>query len=49
MERIKYNQKLKDAPLPCEWFELMGGTGTGGYAHKSSVSMSFSNVALIES
>ena len=30
MERIKFQQKLKEIPLPCDYFDLIGGTSTGG-------------------
>ena len=30
MERIQYENKLKDLPLPCEYFDMIGGNGTGG-------------------
>ena len=30
MERIRYEQELDETPLPCDYFDLIGGTGTGG-------------------
>jgi len=30
MEKIKSQQKLEDEPLPCEYFDMIGGTGAGG-------------------
>lgn len=30
MYRIKAEQKLERVPLPCEYFDLIGGTSTGG-------------------
>ena len=30
MERIQYQEDLPEVPLPCEYFDLIGGTGTGG-------------------
>lgn len=30
MNRIKFDKELEALPLPCEYFDLMGGTGTGG-------------------
>ena len=30
MERIQSKEKLIETPLPCEYFDLIGGTGTGG-------------------
>jgi hypothetical protein len=32
MERIQFQQNLANAPLPCEYFDMIGGTSTGGYA-----------------
>lgn len=30
MYRIQYEEKLDEEPRPCERFDLMGGSGTGG-------------------
>lgn len=30
MERIKWNERLEKTPLPAEYFDLIGGTSTGG-------------------
>ncbi|KAG6884535.1 hypothetical protein C0993_010318, partial [Termitomyces sp. T159_Od127] len=30
MNRIKAEQKLQEVPKPCEYFDLIGGTSTGG-------------------
>jgi len=30
MERIKSDENLISTPLPCEYFDMIGGTGTGG-------------------
>jgi len=30
MARIKHDEGLSEDPLPCEYFDLIGGTGTGG-------------------
>jgi patatin-like phospholipase/acyl hydrolase len=30
MKRIKQEQRLADVPKPCEYFDMIGGTGTGG-------------------
>ena len=30
MERIQYKSKLPTVPLPCEYFDMMCGSGTGG-------------------
>ena len=31
MERIKHERRLNETPRPCEYFDLIGGTSTGGY------------------
>jgi patatin-like phospholipase/acyl hydrolase len=31
MHRIQVEEKLQSPPFPCEYFDLIGGTGTGGY------------------
>jgi len=31
MERIQFEEKRDRMPLPCEYFEMIGGTSTGGY------------------
>jgi hypothetical protein len=31
MERIRHQQNLDSTPFPYEYFNLMGGTGTGGF------------------
>ena len=33
MERIKNDEGLPSVPRPCEYFDLIGGTSTGGYAN----------------
>lgn len=30
MNRIQYSENLADAPRPCDYFDLIGGVGTGG-------------------
>lgn len=30
MERIRWNEKLDQTPIPAEYFDLIGGTSTGG-------------------
>jgi patatin-like phospholipase/acyl hydrolase len=30
MKRIRYQQKLDTVPLPCTYFDMIGGTSTGG-------------------
>jgi len=31
MERVKMRKGLVELPKPCDYFHLIGGTGTGGY------------------
>lgn len=31
MKRIQHDKRLANPPRPCEYFHLIGGTGTGGY------------------
>lgn len=31
MERLKIQNKLATVPCPCEWFDMMAGSNTGGY------------------
>ena len=30
MERIRVQEHLEETPLPCDYFDLIGGTSTGG-------------------
>ena len=30
MERIRIREHREEAPLPCDYFDLIGGTSTGG-------------------
>jgi hypothetical protein len=30
MERIRFQWNLDEEPLPCDYFDIIGGTGTGG-------------------
>ena len=30
MERVQFQENLDETPLPCEYFDLIGGTSTGG-------------------
>lgn len=30
MERIKWNKQLERTPIPADYFDLIGGTSTGG-------------------
>ena len=40
MKRVKYDKGFAEVPKPCDYFDLIGGTSTGGYL--SSTSFSFS-------
>ena len=31
MERVRIREGLEEAPLPCDYFDLIGGTSTGGW------------------
>lgn len=31
METIRDSERLESTPRPCEYFDLIGGTSTGGY------------------
>ena len=31
MERIQVQEHRQDPPLPCDYFDLIGGTSTGGW------------------
>ena len=31
MHRVKIAKNLEDDPLPADYFDLIGGTSTGGY------------------
>jgi patatin-like phospholipase/acyl hydrolase len=35
MERIQFQLNLEVLPLPCEYFDLIGGTSTGGLVASS--------------
>ena len=32
MEKLQKTKGLEDVPRPCEHFDLIGGTSTGGYS-----------------
>jgi len=34
MERVKYQDGLDSTPAPAEYFDLIGGTSTGGYVRQ---------------
>ena len=31
MQRIQMKENLDSVPLPCEYFDMIGGTSTGGF------------------
>jgi len=31
MERFQFQQGLEELPLPCNYFDMIGGTSTGGF------------------
>jgi patatin-like phospholipase/acyl hydrolase len=31
MERIQFQRKFEELPLPCDYFDMIGGTSTGGF------------------
>jgi hypothetical protein len=37
MERFQYQQNLEAVPLSCDYFDLMGGTSTGGFVHPTKL------------
>lgn len=41
MERIKDEKGLAEEPKPCEYFDMIGGTSTGGYALPGWVNITF--------
>jgi patatin-like phospholipase/acyl hydrolase len=40
MRRIAYDENLEEMPRPCDYFDLIGGTSTGGYVISISISWS---------
>lgn len=42
MSRLKYKLKLDKSPIPAEYFDLIGGTSTGGYI---TISVTYSPLA----
>jgi patatin-like phospholipase/acyl hydrolase len=47
MKRIQYQQQLDETPLPCDYFDLIGGTGTGGCVITALISCSFSLTQIL--
>jgi patatin-like phospholipase/acyl hydrolase len=40
MRRIAYDENLEEMPRPYDYFDLIGGTSTGGYVISISISWS---------
>jgi hypothetical protein len=47
MWRIKVDRNLDAIPLPCEYFDLIGGTSTGGFADDVKLSRSGTHESLL--
>jgi hypothetical protein len=47
MWRIKVDRDLDTIPLPCEYFDLIGGTSTGGFADNFKLSHSGTHESLL--
>lgn len=52
MARIQHRENLARLPKPCEYFDLIGGTSTGGYVHtyiqiQSVVMLTFVRLAAL--
>lgn len=41
MENIRLVQNLKEVPRPCDYFDLIGGTSTGGYISLTEYALTF--------
>ena len=41
MERLKDHKKLDSVPRPCEVFDMIAGSGTGGYVHRRILKIHF--------
>ena len=41
MEQVKMRKGLADLPKPCDYFHLIGGTGTGGYVTGNMLTILF--------
>jgi hypothetical protein len=40
MRRIQHDEKLAEMPSPCDYFDLIGGTSTGGYVIRNILNLS---------
>jgi hypothetical protein len=47
MWRIQIDMNLDDMPLPCEYFDLIGGTSTGGFANNFKLFRSDTHESLL--
>jgi hypothetical protein len=47
MNRIKHEENLDRVPLPCEYFDMIGGTSTGGSAIIASIYAAYLFARLI--
>ncbi|KAG6875855.1 hypothetical protein C0993_007064 [Termitomyces sp. T159_Od127] len=41
MSRLKHLGNLDSLPKPCDYFDIIGGTGTGGYVTKHHYKVSY--------
>ena len=47
MKRIQRDKRLATPPLPCEYFDLIGGTSTGGYVVRLSLAVFRLNISRL--
>lgn len=46
MKHIGKEEDLEELPKPCQYFDMMGGTGVGGYVRFSYLSLSSDDVLI---